>query len=60
MNQYLAICQIRDMLSNTMEQSSEPAINQHLHAIEANLQYFFVKDVDLKKVVDCLEDGVFI
>ena len=60
MNQYLAICQIRDMLSETMEQSSDPAITRQLHAIDAKLQYFLEKDVDFKKVVDCLDDGVFI
>ena len=60
MNKYQAICQIRDMLSEPMEQSSDPAITRQLHAIDAKLQYFLEKDVDFKKVVDCLDDGVFI
>lgn len=60
MDQYLAICQIREKLLKTMEQISDRAITKQLMEIDQELKYFLDRGVDFKEVVDCLEDGIFI
>lgn len=60
MNQYLAICQIRDMLSKTIDQSSDPQLKKQLEDIDRELMHFLDKGIDFKEIVDGLDDGIFI
>ena len=60
MNQYLAICNIRSHLQNTISQCSDKTLLKQLQAIDNELQYFLEKDIDFKEVVDGLDDSIFI
>lgn len=60
MNQYLAICNIRSLLLETIRQCSDTDIAQQLEHIDGQLQYFLEKDIDFKEIVDGLDDSIFI
>lgn len=60
MNQYLAICNIRSLLQETIRQCSDTQISQQLERIDGELQYFLEKDIDFKEIVDGLDDSIFI
>lgn len=60
MNQYLAICNIRQQLLETIRQSSDENMTQQLLRIDSELQYFLEKDIDFKEIVDGLDDSIFI
>lgn len=60
MNQYLAICNIRSLLLDTIRQSRDEKITEQLKKIDNELQYFLEKDIDFKEVVDGLDDSIFI
>lgn len=60
MNQYLAICQIREKLANTITKSSDPELTSQLKEIDKQLEYFLDKGIDFKEIVDGLDDGIFI
>lgn len=60
MNQYLAICQIRDMLHELINESSDSGLTEKLQAIDQELNYFLDRGIDFKQVVDGLDDSIFI
>lgn len=60
MNQYLAICQIRDMLRELISESSDSDLTEKLQAIDQELNYFLDRGIDFKQVVDGLDDSIFI
>lgn len=60
MNQYLAICQIRDMLRELINESSDSGLTEKLQAIDQELNYFLDRGIDFKQVVDGLDDSIFI
>lgn len=60
MNQYLAICNIRSLLKDTIRQCQDASITRQLQSIDSELQYFLEKDIDFKEIVDGLDDSIFI
>ncbi len=60
MDQYLAICQIRQMLENVINESSDAKISDELKEIDKKLNYFLDRGIDFKQVVDGLDDSIFI
>lgn len=60
MNQYLAICQIREMLKKTIKMSADKKVTEQLLAIDKQLDYFLNTGIDFKQIVDGLDDGIFI
>ena len=59
-DRYLAICNIRSLLLDTIRQSRDEKITEQLKKIDNELQYFLEKDIDFKEVVDGLDDSIFI
>lgn len=60
MNQYLAICKIRDMLLNTMKKVENTPVYDELEEIDQNLLLFLKHGIDFKQVVDEIDDSIFI
>lgn len=60
MNQYKAIYQIREMLENLISEYPDQELQQKLHAIDQELDYFLNRGIDFKQVVDGLDDSIFI
>lgn len=60
MNQYKAIYQIREMLESLISEYPDQELQQRLHAIDQELDYFLNRGIDFKQVVDGLDDSIFI
>ena len=60
MNQYKAIYQIREMLQNLISEYPDQELQQKLHTIDQELDYFLDRGIDFKQVVDGLDDSIFI
>ncbi len=60
MNQYLAIYQVREMLSHVLEVEENPDLKKQLRTIDQALEYFLDKGIDFKQIVDGLDDSIMI
>ena len=60
MNQYLAICNIRNLLKEAITLSKDEKVSGKLETIDKELSYFLQKDIDFKEVVDGVDDSIFI
>lgn len=60
MDQYLAICQIRQMLREVIRESTDAGMTDKLNIIDKKLDYFLDRGIDFKQVVDGLDDSIFI
>lgn len=60
MNQYLAICRVRDKIRSLMQKVTDTNISAELENIDRELEYFLDRGIDFKEVVDGLDDSIFI
>ncbi len=60
MNQYLAICHIREMLLHALDSTRDASLISQLKQIDQELKIFLKKGIDFKEIVDELDDSIFI